>query len=155
MATLHHQVWIDASITTVYAAISTATGVSSWWDQQTEKEIQGDLVWEHSPPPAEGNAAIGLKVIERVPDQRVVLRCAYAPADATASEDWIGTTLKFELRKRADCFSANSGWMKHIPAQTILNFTHSGWADDASYLAFCNTAWGGVLASLKSTCEEN
>jgi len=35
MATIHHQVAIDAPPANVYAAIATADGISTWWDKQT------------------------------------------------------------------------------------------------------------------------
>lgn len=153
MVTLHHQVWIDAPIDQVYGSISSAAGISEWWDEQTEKSVDGDLIWEHCPPPSEGKSPVGLRVVLREPNRRVVLECAYAPADGSAAHDWAGTTLTFELVERKEHDAANRAWMTTMPAQTILNFRHSGWAENAEYMAFCNSAWGTVLAKLKSTCE--
>lgn len=153
MVTLHHQIWIDAPVDTVYAAISSAEGIGRWWDAQTERRHGQDLIWEHCPQPSNGQAAIGLRVVERVPGRRVMLECAYAPQDGTAAQDWLGTRLTFDLHKRDDWAAANVGWMAKLPGQTVLEFWHSGWTAKAEYLAFCNTAWGSVLENLKSTCE--
>jgi hypothetical protein len=42
MATLYHQVWINASVAKLYEAISTADRIGSWWDKV--KRIRGLLL---------------------------------------------------------------------------------------------------------------
>ena len=54
MATLCHEVWINSPTTKVYAAISTADGVSAWWDKQTATQTSEGAVLEHNPGPEHG-----------------------------------------------------------------------------------------------------
>lgn len=35
MATLHHQVWINSSVSKVYAGLATAEGLGRWWAPHT------------------------------------------------------------------------------------------------------------------------
>ena len=153
MVTLKHQVWIDASVARVYDALSTAKNVSEWWDQQTETVRGDEVVWAHSPPPAPDDVVVALRVVERVPQRRVVWECTSTSTDGTAAAEWAGTRCSFELQKRANCPAANAAWMKYIPAQTVLDFEHSGWSESAEYASFCNSSWGAVLAELKRVCE--
>ncbi|MEO4044048.1 hypothetical protein AAFN47_20815 [Hoeflea sp. CAU 1731] len=67
-----------------------------------------------------GHVYAALSTAKGVRDRRVAIKSIRAPDDGTAAADW----------------------MTRIPAQTILDFRHSGWADDAAYAAFCNRAWG-------------
>jgi len=67
MATIYHQVWINAPVAKVYDALSTAEGISNWWDKQTAVETATGQVLEHNPGPMHG--VVKLKVLELVPDK--------------------------------------------------------------------------------------
>ena len=54
MATIHHQVSINAPVARVYKAISTADGIGTWWDKQTSTQTDRGLVLEHNPGPEHG-----------------------------------------------------------------------------------------------------
>jgi hypothetical protein len=43
MATLYHQVWINASVAKLYEAISTADRIGSWWDKVKRLALQHGL----------------------------------------------------------------------------------------------------------------
>ena len=45
MATIHHQVLINAPVEKVYQAISTADGIGTWWDKQTPTETIAARCW--------------------------------------------------------------------------------------------------------------
>ena len=47
MATLRHEVWINAPTATVYGAISTADGIGTWWDKQRATRTDQGVVLEH------------------------------------------------------------------------------------------------------------
>jgi L-amino acid N-acyltransferase YncA len=47
MATLCHQVWIDAPIEKLYDAISTADGLGGWWAPHTSTQSEAGLVLAH------------------------------------------------------------------------------------------------------------
>lgn len=150
MTQLHHQVWIDAPADRVYAAISEADRLAAWWDSHTETRQGPDLIWEHA---FSRGGALQMKVVARVPDQRVVLECIGAPQDGTVDEEWLGTTLTFALSDRSARPHTNAGWMGEMRGQTILDFTHAGWRAGAHYAALCNATWGMVLMGLKGQCE--
>jgi len=44
MATIHHQVAIDAPAAKVYEAIATPNGIGTWWDKQTATHTDRGLV---------------------------------------------------------------------------------------------------------------
>ena len=58
MATIRHHVLIDAPVAKVYQALSTAEGISTWWDKQTPTQTDRGLVLAHNPGPEHGRGAI-------------------------------------------------------------------------------------------------
>jgi uncharacterized protein YndB with AHSA1/START domain len=40
MASIHHQIEIDAPITKVYGAISSSESIGTWWDKQTPVQTE-------------------------------------------------------------------------------------------------------------------
>jgi hypothetical protein len=56
-----------------------------------------------------------------------------------AYEEWIGTTISFELQPHA--------------RGTSLIFYHNGWKDNAETYAGCSYDWAIFLRSLKLLCE--
>ena len=69
MATIYHQVWINAPVAKVYEAISTPDGLSSWWAPHTSTETDAGLVLAHSPGAEHGD--VKMKVFDTVQDRRV------------------------------------------------------------------------------------
>lgn len=49
MATLYHQVWINAPVSRVYKALATADGLGNWWAPHTSTDTDAGLVLAHSP----------------------------------------------------------------------------------------------------------
>src|SRR5438874_4071006 len=73
MATIRHQVLIDAPVAKVYEAISTADRIGTWWDKQTATQTDRGVVLEHNPGPEHG--VVKLRVVELVPNKRVEWEC--------------------------------------------------------------------------------
>ena|SRR5215831_20807132 len=69
MATLQHQVWINARVATAYQLLAIAEGLSQWWAPHTSSETDARLVLAHDPGPAHG--PVKMKVFERIPNRRV------------------------------------------------------------------------------------
>ncbi len=69
MATIYHQVWIDAPAAKVYEALSTAEGLGKWWAPHTSTQTSEGLIFAHSPGAETGD--VQMKVLDRVPDQHV------------------------------------------------------------------------------------
>jgi uncharacterized protein YndB with AHSA1/START domain len=69
MATLYHQVWINAPVSKVYEALATADGLGSWWAPHTSTETATGLVLAHSPGAEHGD--VRMKVLDTTQDTRV------------------------------------------------------------------------------------
>ena len=158
MATIYHQVAINAPAAKVYAAISTADGIGTWWDKQTPVETDQGLVLEHNPRPKHG--VVKLKVLDLVPDKRVEWECISShPAESPASA-WTGTHFIFEISERESAASTaereSSGTCDSSRGGsniTTLDFRQTQYDDKSEFAGFNNFAWGQVLNNLKRVCE--
>jgi uncharacterized protein YndB with AHSA1/START domain len=151
MATINHQVWINAPVARVYEAVSSAEGVSVWWDKQTAKQTNEGLILEHSPGPEHG--VVQMKVLEMTPNKRVEWECISTHPRTSPAFGWTGTRVIFEIRERKDCPPALAAWAAAIPAKAILDFRHCGWDERNDYFGFCSFAWAETLLGLKKVCE--
>ena len=151
MATIYHQLWINAPVAKVYELISSAEGISRWWDKQTATRTDDGLIFEHNPGPEHG--VVKLKVLEMVPNKRVEWECISIHNKTTPAFAWTGTHLTFEVTEREKFAPANVSWAAAVPALAILDFRHSGWAEFSEYFGFCNYAWATVLQQLAQLCE--
>lgn len=146
MASIRHEVWIDAPPKRVFDLLSSADNISTWWDEQTEKETPEGVVLEHSPGPEHG--VVRFLVLETDAPRRVKWKCISSHPDDVPASEWTGTEITFHLSDRAGSAVAVEKWAAQIPVQTVLRLEHTGWNDDARYLPFCNYAWAGVLTEL-------
>jgi uncharacterized protein YndB with AHSA1/START domain len=150
MATLYHQVWINAPVAKVYEAISTAAGLSSWWGPHTSTQTDTGLVLAHSPGEQHGD--VKMKVLDLVQDKHVEWEIISTHPKRSPASAWTGTRIIFELAERE-----NPGhWMGMNNGErilTVLDFRHSGWDENSEYFGFCNFAWGETLLMLKQWCE--
>lgn len=111
----------------VYEALTTVDGLAAWWTEDT-KSKDGRIEFRF--PPVGG---FDMEVVETRPNELVTWRVADGP------EEWIGTTIDFELRQDGD-------W-------TIILFAHRGWAEPVEFMHHCSTKWATFLMSLKSLVE--
>ncbi|WP_225784719.1 SRPBCC domain-containing protein [Xenophilus sp. Marseille-Q4582] len=146
MAAIRHELWIDAPVEQVWALLGSAEGVSCWWDHQSERETPEGTVWEHTPGPAHGT--VRMRVVAREPNTLLQWTCISTHDAATPASEWTGTTISFRLGPRESSPAARADWARRIPVQTVLSFTHEGWPQGSRFLAFCTTAWAGVLQKL-------
>lgn len=150
-ATLRHQVWIDAPIEKVYAALATAEGLGTWWAPHRSRETPEGLVLSHSPGPATGD--VEMLVLLRTPPSRVEWKIiSHHPKESPASS-WTGTRIVFALSVRP----SPGHWlgMQNEGAQmTVLDFEHRGWDPASPFLGFCNWAWGVTLDMLRRAAEK-
>jgi hypothetical protein len=146
MATLYHEVWINAPSGKIYSAISTAEGIGTWWDKQTPVQTPEGLVLEHNPGPEHG--IVKLKVLDQIPDKRVEWECISAHPKTSPASAWTGTHITFEISRRLV-----PPWATQKTEMGIVSFRHSGWDEKSEFFGFCNTAWGEVLQKLKTACE--
>jgi uncharacterized protein YndB with AHSA1/START domain len=146
MATLYHEVWIKAPTAKVFWAISTADGISAWWNKQTATPTPQGIVLEHNPGPEHG--AVRMKVLDSTQNKRVEWECISTHPRSSPASAWTGTHVIFEISRSLVPPSATEK-----VDMAILSFRHSGWDDNSEYHGFCNFAWGQALQKLKETCE--
>jgi uncharacterized protein YndB with AHSA1/START domain len=149
MATIRHHVLIDAPAAKVYQALSTAEGISTWWDKQTPTQTDRGLVLEHNPGPEHG--VVQLRVIELVPNKRVEWECISTHPKGSPVSAWTGTHFIFEITKRNNIPSSGSN-PKQIRA-TTLDFCQDGYDQRSEFFDFNKVAWGEVLENLKRVVE--
>jgi len=150
-AEIRHQVWIDAPLATVFAALATAEGVSRWWNPQTPVQTERGLVLEHDPGPEHG--VVRMLVVGFVPHRSVEWECISCHPPDTPGASWTGSRIRFDVVERKEFPPANAPWAAAIPAQTILEFRHAGLDDASPYFAMCSFAWGEVLLKLQQVCQ--
>lgn len=150
MATLYHQVWIDAPASKVYQALATAEGLGKWWAPHTSTETPGGTILAHDP--GERHGEVRFKVIGNLPNQRVEWEVISTHPSQSPASSWTGTRILFELSEE----TSPGGWLgmeDDGKVLTKLEFRHSGWDENSPFLGFCNYAWGETLGMLKKSCE--
>lgn len=150
MATLYHQVWMNAPAEKLFEALSTAQGLSQWWAPHTSSQTESGLVLAHNPGP--GHGEVRMKVIEAVPARRVEWEIVSTHPARSPASAWTGTHILFEISER-DNPGLWLGISDDAPQMTRLEFHHSGWDENSPFLGFCNFAWGETLLMLKNWCE--
>lgn len=127
---IYHRLLIGAPVEKVYQAIATTDGLAGWWtpDTTTKNGSANILRFGFGP-----DYFKEMEVMELKPYSLVRWRCI------KGFEDWIGTTLTFELEPhQKGC---------------ILLFHHDGWKAYTPELASCSFDWALFFRSLKFLCE--
>jgi hypothetical protein len=150
MATIYHQVWVNAPATKVYEAISTAEGLSRWWGPHESSDTDAGLVVSHNPGPAHG--VVRLKVLGRIQDRWVEWECISTHPKSSPASAWTGTHFVWEISERNNV-AAESGGGQDGDRVTVLDFRHTGYDEHSEFFGRNNFAWGGVLQNLKQECE--
>lgn len=130
MVDILHKVGIAGSLPAdVYSALTSLEGLSGWWTEETtgEPNVGGVIAFRFA------SGGFDMLVTELNPPQRVLWRVADGP------EEWIGTTISFELRQDGD--------------YTTVLFKHEGWREPVEFMHHCSTKWATFLLSLKALVE--
>lgn len=128
MAEIRHRVGVRAPANEVYEAVTTSSGVARWWTSDVEEDEGGTFGVRFG-----GRRAATIDVAETRPPLQATWRFPQGP------DEWLGTTAEFQLRPEGD--------------ETVLLFTHAGWAEPVEYLHHCSTRWAYFLMSLKHALE--
>ncbi|MCW4455452.1 SRPBCC domain-containing protein [Flavobacterium sp. MXW15] len=150
MASIHHQIWIDAPVATVYGALVDAEGLGRWWAPHSESEEDGTRVLAHSPGPAHG--LVRMKVLEALPDRRIRWEIVSDHPLQSPASAWTGTHVCFDLSRRAS-LGHWRGMDKEGEPFTVVEFRHIGWDPENEFLGFCSQAWAETLLMLKQWAE--
>jgi uncharacterized protein YndB with AHSA1/START domain len=150
MASLHHQVWIDAPIGKVYDALVSAAGLSRWWAPHTETMTSLGLVFVHDPGDQRGQVRMLVRNTTR--PSRVEWEIVSVHPQQSPASAWTGTRVVFELNVRE-----NPGrWLGFVGGSamlTVVDFHHFGWDEGSRFLGFSNFTWAEVLSRLREWCE--
>ena len=130
MAAIKHYLIIKTSPVKVYEAITTKSGISCWWTNQTEI---GNKVSDINVFNFGEKYHNEMKIKDLQPNKRVVWECI------EGDKEWIGTSIIFELEEKN--------------GNTILRFTHGNWREETDFFASCNYNWGYYMKSLANYCE--
>jgi uncharacterized protein YndB with AHSA1/START domain len=129
MADIYHQVGIKADINEAYRALTTLDGLSNWWTIATGNIEKGDSLNFHF-----DGISVEMTILQLVPVTKVVWQCTEKEGE------WKDTTISFELEQTED--------------QVFVNFSHTGWAQQTTLCAHCNTKWAVFMLSLKDYLEK-
>ncbi|WP_299700878.1 SRPBCC domain-containing protein [uncultured Pontibacter sp.] len=130
MATIYHQVLIQADEHTVFEAITTQQGLSKWWIADCNVKPEVGFVNEFH---MEGHGTNRMKVTALNPPTSVEWECL------NVNDAWTGTRISFHLSRRGD--------------YTCLDFKQSGYQSEDEVYATCNFHWARHLIMLKALCE--
>ena len=131
MAELHHQIVIKSTPEKVYAALTTQSGLRSWWtaDASVEEQAGGKAAFGFAK-----RATVFRMTIDRLTPAKEVLWQCHGD-----NPEWAGTTLTWGI-SRGD-------------GTTVLRFTHSGWRAVTDLCAICNSSWGELMHRLRDYVE--
>lgn len=124
-----HKIGAKCSANKMFEAIATIDGLKQWWTQYVtgNDEVGGVLKFRF---PENGN---DFEIITLDRDTKVEWRCL------STNDDWEGTKIAFNISTKGD--------------EAMLLFSHTGFKENASCVAFCNTKWAVFLLSLKHYLE--
>lgn len=130
MPDIKHYLVINTLTEKVYQALTTKTGIASWWTPQTEI---GNNVGDINIFDFGDRYHNEMKIIDLQPNKRVEWECL------VGDKEWIGTNFSFELEEKDN--------------ETVLRFAQSNWKEETDFFASCNFQWAYYLVSLKQYCE--
>ena len=124
---------VEESPDTVFAAINDVRG---WWGEGVDGS--NARVGDEFEFRVEGVHCSRIEVVEHVPAERIVWRVlANHMSYVEDQTEWVGTTIRFELRAKDD--------------GTEIRFAHEGLVPAAECFDVCSSVWGSLMhGSLRS-----
>jgi uncharacterized protein YndB with AHSA1/START domain len=152
MPNIRHEVLIGAPVEKIYSAITSQEGLSAWWTPETKAKSERNSVARFAFGPEYFKE---MKIAELKPFAQVKWICT------TGADEWIGTTISFELQPgdKETLLNSHPEAKDQIQQQrkdnkgTLLIFHHDDWKEYTPMFAECNYTWGQFLRSLKLLCE--
>ena len=151
MVDIRHTLLIEASPLSIYNALTTEEGLSSWWTPKTKAKPEIGSIAQF---PFEGDYVKHMEIIDLIPGELVKWRCM------EGDKEWINTFLNFKLViKELPSLEMEHPEVKGQLQQsqgkikTVLIFEHKNWKDYTPSFAECSYTWAIFLRSLKLFCE--
>jgi uncharacterized protein YndB with AHSA1/START domain len=151
MPNIRHEILIGASAEEVYHAVSSQESLSAWWTPGTKikAEVNSIAYFGFGPEYVKQ-----MKITELVAFEKVKWFCI------AGAEEWIGTTITFELHpgNKESLLNTHPELRDQLHQEksdkgTLLVFCHDDWRRYTSMFAECNYTWARFLWSLKLFCE--
>jgi uncharacterized protein (TIGR02246 family) len=133
------EIELAAPQSTVYAALTTQQGIQNWWTKTCEvgPAIGSQVIVKF------GTTFKVMRIESLLPDREVRWKVTEAHLDApglTRTDEWIGSTITFQLVRESDFV-------------TRLSMEHRGLTPQVECYEICSNGWKQFLASLKSYVE--
>lgn len=129
MATLNHQIDIDAPAARIWELLTTRVGLQSWWNG-TVAIASGDS-WRFSGDELE--SPVTLKVVEEEPDRELEWLCV------KGDPNWENTLVFWSLEK--------------LEQGCRVSLAHRDWRLPEAEIAAENTRWGERLVKLRAMAQ--
>lgn len=127
MPDIIHSIQTSASPQSVYALVSSPSGLAQWWAADVAAQ--------------DGSVELGFfkrQTVYRLKPQKM-----QPPQDAEwlveTGQEWSGTRIAFHLEP--------------VKTGTLVRFSHGGWQAATDYFISCNTTWGELMFRLKAAAE--
>ena len=152
MKSIRHELLIGTPAEKIYNVITTQEGLAGWWTPQVKAKPELNSVARFGFGPEYFKE---MKITELKPSRLVEWICI------TGADEWIGTTISFELQPgdKGTLLNSHPELQGQIQQQknsnnvTLLIFHHDDWKEYTPMFAECNYTWAQFLRSLKSLCE--
>jgi uncharacterized protein YndB with AHSA1/START domain len=152
MPNIRHELLIEASIETVFNAITTEEGLSAWWTPETRAKPETNSISRFAFGP-DYFKEMAIKRLDA--PKEVVWECI------RGTQEWVGTTLRFSLDEgsKDELSQSHPELGDQLQQQgsfrraTVLAFSQDGWRDYTPMFGECNYTWGQFLRGLKAFCE--
>lgn len=128
---------INAPVATIYAALSTIEGLTSWWTTRVESEGRRLTFYFDL-----GMYAV-MQVEKMIPNELVAWRCSeqnFKTPGTDITNEWVGTVVWFRLSKISE-------------TAIKLEFMHEGLVPKLFCYKDCENGWNFYLESLKKYAE--
>ena len=129
-AEINHRVGIKASPESIYEALTTNEGLTTWWTN----DISGAGAVGSTIKFRFNGGGPDFTVTKLIPNKTVCWQHS-----GNMPESWMGTAIIFQLEA--------------AEGQTIVRFTHANWQEATDFMAHCSTKWAVFLLSLKDALE--
>ena len=138
MAAIRHQINIDAPLRTVWTALTTVKGVTSWWvdDARIDAQNGGRIVLVSEDDDGNPLEEVGIFVSIR-PTRKIEIKW-----DNVGSSPTKGTTITFQLARFRE--------------ETRVSVVHTGGAiiEDEELATTLHKEWKSALSALRSSLED-
>jgi len=128
MVDIRHAISITASPEEIYELVSSARGFARWWAADVTEKAGGIVELGFF----QRATVYVLQPVRLAPPSEALWICQ-------SGKEWQGTRIEF--------------WLQALGANTMVHFSHAGWAADTEYFISCNTTWGELMFRLKAVAE--